>query len=109
MLCHVAGSFIGGFLKKLNPVDTSVSTWINNRIVANIQGIITEGVNIPVTDDKTLLDAVNYIYQSHLGGEDNGNYPDWARQDQKRRDPRSAALYRQEVRLRRRGLGREVR
>ena len=77
MLCHVAGSFIGGFLKKLNPVDTSVSTWINNRIVANIQGIITEGVNIPVTDDKTLLDAVNYIYQSHLGGEDNGNYPDW--------------------------------
>ena len=77
MLCHVAGSFIGGFLNKLNPVETSVSTWINNRIVANIQGIITEGVNIPVTDDKTLLDAVNYIYQSHLGGEDNGNYPDW--------------------------------
>ena len=77
MLCHAARSFIGRVLTKLNPVDTSVSTWINNRIVANIQGIITEGVNIPVTDDKTLLDAVNYIYQSHLGGEDNGNYPDW--------------------------------
>lgn len=77
MLNHVAGSFIGGMLKKLNPVETSVSTWISNRIVANIQGIITEGVNIPVTDDKTLLDAVNYIYQSHLGGEDDGNYPVW--------------------------------
>lgn len=77
MLNHVAESFIGSFLKKLNPVETSVSTWINNRIISNIQGIITEGVNIPVTDDKTLLDAVNYIYQSHLGGEDDGNYPDW--------------------------------
>ena len=77
MLNTVAGSFIGGFLKKLNPVETSVSTWINNRIIANIQSIISEGVNIPVTDDKTLLDAVNYIYQSHLGGEDDGNYPDW--------------------------------
>ena len=77
MLSHVAGSYIGGILKKLNPVETSVSKWINNRIVANIRGIITEGVNIPVTDDKTLLDAVNYIYQSHLGGEDDGNYPDW--------------------------------
>ena len=77
MLNTVAGSYIGSFLKKLNPVETSVSTWINNRIISNIQGIITEGVNIPVTDDKTLLDFANYIYQSHLGGEDDGNYPAW--------------------------------
>lgn len=71
------GSFVGSFLNKFVPVENSVSTWINGRIIANLQSIITEGVNIPVTDTKTLLDAVNYIYQSHLGGEDDGNYPDW--------------------------------
>ena len=77
MLNTVAGSFVGSFLNKFVPVENSVSTWINGRIIANLQSIITEGVNIPVTDTKTLLDAVNYIYQSHLGGEDDGNYPDW--------------------------------
>lgn len=29
------------------------------------------------TDDKTLLDYANYIYQSHLGGEDSGDQPAW--------------------------------
>ena len=77
MLNTVAGSFVGSFLNKFVPVENSVSTWINGRIIANLQSIITEGVNIPVTDTKTLLDAVNYIYQSHLGGEDDGDYPDW--------------------------------
>lgn len=77
MLKTVAGSYVGSFLKKLCPIETSVSKWISNRIVSNIQSIISEGVNIPVADGKTLLDAVNYIYQSHLGGEDDGNYPAW--------------------------------
>lgn len=77
MLNTVAGSFVGKILKKFVTVETSVSNRINARIIENLQGIITEGVNIPVTEDKTLLDAVNYIYQSHLGGEDDGNYPAW--------------------------------
>ena len=77
MLNTVVGSYVGSFLSKFVPVENSVSTWINGRIIANLQGIITDGVNIPVADGRTLLDAVNYIYQSHLAGEDDGNYPDW--------------------------------
>ncbi len=80
MLKTVAGSYVGSFLKKLSPVETSVSKWLSSRIVTNIQSIISEGVNIPVSDGKTLLDAVNYIYQSHLGGEDDGNYPAWVQE-----------------------------
>lgn len=77
MLCTVAGSFVGSALDKFVVVENSVSTWLNDRIVANIKAIVSDLVKIPVTDEKTLLDAVNYIYQSHLGGEDDGNYPDW--------------------------------
>ncbi len=84
MLKTVAGSYVGSFLKKLSPVETSVSKWISSRIVTNIQSIISEGVNIPVSDGKTLLDAVNYIYQSHLGGEDDGNYPAWVQEGLKK-------------------------
>ncbi len=46
-------------------LDNAVTT-----IVESLTGIM-------VTDDKTLLDYVNYIYQSHLGGEDNGQQPQW--------------------------------
>ena len=77
MLATVAGSFIGDFLKKFVVVDDGIVAWMNERIVANIQSIVRDITNIPVTEDKNLLDAVNYIYQSHLGGEDDGNYPDW--------------------------------
>ncbi len=77
MLATVAGTFLGDFLKKFVLVDNGIAAWMNARIVANIQDIVRELVNIPVAEGKTLLDTVNYIYQSHLGGEDNGNYPDW--------------------------------
>ena len=77
MLATVAGTFLGDFLKKFVVVDDGIVAWMNARIVADIQDIVREITNIPVTEDKTLLDAVNYIYQSHLGGEDDGNYPDW--------------------------------
>lgn len=77
MLCHVAGSFLGDFLRKIVLVETSVSDWMVGRIVDKVQAIVSDLVNIPVTEDKSLLDAVNYIYQSHLGGEDDGNYPAW--------------------------------
>lgn len=77
MLATVAGSFVGKFLNKFVIVENSVSTWLNDRIVANLQDIIYDLVKIPVTEDKTILDAVNYIYQSHLAGVDDGNYPAW--------------------------------
>lgn len=77
MLCNVAGNFLGDFLRKIVLVETSVSDWMVGRIVEKIQTIVSDLVNIPVTEDKSLLDAVNYIYQSHLGGEDNGVYPAW--------------------------------
>ncbi len=84
MLRTVAGSYVGSFLKKLCPIETSISKWISSRIVTNIQSIISEGVNISVSDGRTLLDAVNYIYQSHLGGEDDGNYPAWVQEGMKK-------------------------
>ena len=77
MLCTVAGSFLGNFLNKLNIADSKVIDWVNGRILDNIQGIVRDVVNIPITDGKNLLDVVNYIYQSHLGGEDKGVYPAW--------------------------------
>ncbi len=77
MLATVAGSFVGKFLNKFVIVENSVSTWLNDRIIANLQDIIYELVDIPVTEDKTLIDAVNYIYQSHLAGVDDGSYPAW--------------------------------
>lgn len=77
MLCNVAGNFLGDFLRKIVLVETSVSDWMVGRIVDKVQAIVSDLVNIPVTEDKSLLDAVNYIYQSHLGGEDNGVYPAW--------------------------------
>ena len=49
-----------------------------------IGGLIEELVSIPVSMDgeteKTLLDYANYIYQSHLGGEDSSEQPAWVTQ-----------------------------
>lgn len=46
-----------------------------------IGGLVSDLTSIPVAMDgetqKTLLDYANFIYQSHLGGEENGNQPAW--------------------------------
>ena len=47
MLNTVAGSFVGSFLNKFVPVENSVSTWINGRIIANLQSIITDPARRP--------------------------------------------------------------
>ena len=48
---------------------------------AAIAAIVESLVGIQVSDDgKTLLDYVNFIYQSHLGGEDSGEQPAWVSQ-----------------------------
>lgn len=77
MLCTVIDVYLGGALNDLNIADSATVKWLNGKIIANLQGIVRDGVAIPITEDKTLLDVVNYLYQSHLGGEDDGNYPEY--------------------------------
>ena len=48
---------------------------LDNAVTAIVESL----TGIMVTDDKTLLDYVNYIYQSHLSGEDNGQQPQWVK------------------------------
>lgn len=80
MLVTVAGSFLGDFLEKIT-LDNALSDWANAKIIAKVQDIVRDVVNIPVADgSKTLLEAVNYIYQMNLSGTDDGNYPEWVQQ-----------------------------
>lgn len=80
MLCTVAGSFLGDFLIGITG-DSATATWATNKIVAKVQDIVSDLVNIPVADGShTLLEAANYIYQMHLGGSDDGNYPVWVQE-----------------------------
>ena len=45
-----------------------------DTIVEKLVAALTE---VPVSEGKSLLDYVNYIYQSHLGGEDSQEQPAW--------------------------------
>ncbi len=51
------------------------------KLDAVIGKLVSDLTGIPVAMDgktqKTLLDYANFIYQSHLGGEENGNQPAW--------------------------------
>ena len=51
------------------------------KLDAVIGELVSDLTSIPVAMDgetqKTLLDYANFIYQSHLGGEENGNQPAW--------------------------------
>ena len=52
-------------------------------IIEALTGITVYGADTPEdeSDDKTLLDYANYIYQGHLGGEDSAqNQPEWVKQ-----------------------------
>ncbi len=68
-----------GLKQALNVLFDKLDQEIQNPIQldAIVGKLVDDLVSIPVAEDKTLLDYVNYIYQSHLGGEDNGNWPDW--------------------------------
>lgn len=61
---------------------------LDNEALANpevmdsvIESLVVSLTTLPVSQDgdteKNLLDYVNYIYQSHLGGEDSGEQPAW--------------------------------
>ena len=61
---------------------------LDNEALANpevmdsvIESLVVSLTTLPVSQDgdteKTLLDYANYIYQSHLGGEDSGEQPAW--------------------------------
>lgn len=61
---------------------------LDNEALANpevmdsvIESLVVSLTTLPVSQDgdteKNLLDYANYIYQSHLGGEDSGEQPAW--------------------------------
>ncbi|MFR1477795.1 MAG: hypothetical protein ACLSB9_19995 [Hydrogeniiclostridium mannosilyticum] len=57
---------------------------IDNEVLANpalldavVEKLVSGLTAIPVAEDKSLLDYVNYIYQSHLAGADSGDQPEW--------------------------------
>ncbi len=68
-----------GLKQTLNVLFDKLDQEIQNpvQLDAIVGKLVDDLVSIPVAEDKTLLDYVNYIYQSHLGGLDNGNWPDW--------------------------------
>ncbi len=74
---------IDGLKQTLNILLDKVDEQIKNPedLDAAIATIVESLVGIQVSDDgKTLLDYVNFIYQSHLGGEDSGEQPAWVSQ-----------------------------
>ena len=49
-----------------------------SQLDAVLSQLVSKLTAIELTEDgKTLLDYANYIYQSHLGGEDSAAFPEW--------------------------------
>lgn len=73
MLSNVVGNYVGSALGKFVKVDGILV----NTIVRNIDKIVRDLCAIPVTDEQSLLDFVNFIYQTHLAGDEPAVFPDW--------------------------------
>lgn len=73
MLSNVVGDYVGSALGKFVKVDG----FLVNTIVGNIDKIVRDLCAIPVTEEKSLLDFVNFIYQTHLAGDEPTVWPDW--------------------------------
>lgn len=72
-----------GIADTLDYVFSTADEMMEDRTVLDgiVKALVEDLTSIKVSDDKgtdkTLLDYVNYIYQSHLGGEDSGTQPTW--------------------------------
>lgn len=73
MLSNVAGNYVGSALGKFVKVDG----FLVNTIVKNIDKIVRDLCAIPVSEEQSLLDFVNFIYQTHLAGEEPDVFPGW--------------------------------
>ena len=73
MLANVVGNYVGTAIGKFVPIEGLLV----RTIEANIDQIVRDVCNVPVTEEKTLLDFVNFIYQTHLAGEEPTVWPDW--------------------------------
>ena len=75
----------GGLLQTLNVLLDKLDAEIQDPAELDkvVNTLIESLTAIPVASDgeapKNLLDYVNYIYQSHLGGEDSGEQPTWVK------------------------------
>lgn len=83
---NLACRVIRNFVYKYVSSDRCDVNWILDKLDGHIVSIIDQVVAIPVSDEHTLIDAVNYVYQMHQSGTDNGIYPDWVQSTLDRTD-----------------------
>lgn len=51
-----------------------------SKLCKLISDMVEDVINIKVSGEKDLLEYINFIYQSHLAGEDSGDWPQWVKQ-----------------------------
>lgn len=76
-------SISGQALKEaLVPIIDTVNAQLEDPALLDsiVEQMVSDLTNVPVTEDKNLLDYANYIYQSHLGGEDSQEKPEWVQE-----------------------------
>lgn len=75
MLSHVVSGYVGTALGKFVNADGILV----NAIEKKLDTIVHDLCAMPVTEEQTLLDYVNFIYQTHLAGEEPDVWPLWVR------------------------------
>ena len=70
---------VDGLKQTLNILLDKVDQEIQDpeNLDAVIENLVASLTSVPAAEGKTLLDYANFLYQSHLGGEDNQEQPAW--------------------------------
>lgn len=76
-IMNLASRVIRNFVYKYVSADSATINWLLDKLDGHLDSIVRQVCDIPVDDEHTLIDAVNYVYHMLMGGEDNGIYPDW--------------------------------
>lgn len=76
-IMNLASRVIRNFVYKYVSADSATINWLLDKLDGHLDSIVRQVCDIPVDDEHTLIDAVNYVYQMLMSGEDNGVYPDW--------------------------------
>lgn len=74
---NLASRIIRNFVYKYVCADSITVNWMLDKLDGHLDSIVRQTFAIQVDDEHTLIDAINYVYQMLMSGEDNGVYPDW--------------------------------
>lgn len=74
---NLASRVIRNFVYKYVSADSATINWMLDKLDEHLDSIVRQTFAIQVDDEHTLIDAINYVYQMLMSGEDNGVYPDW--------------------------------